>query len=173
MARAPLLEAPRLEAEGAGPEKARRPVVIRGAVYRVRHTGAELPDAPATHVKVGALVEPKPEEEMKAVLAELGGDSTRAELFLPMAQFTLFPDKRMSTIAMCEVSEALEQVFASVFTSASVPDWYSITTVKAADNRLHIIARVDLDDVRVLEALLNEKAQALLSDPATSGRLFF
>lgn len=171
-ARAPLLKVlSRLEAK-----ETHRPVIIREAVYRVQYIyDTELPGSPATHVEVRALVEPKPEGEIKAVLAELGGEPSRVELLLPTARFTLFPDKRMMGEAMRDDVEAsLIKLFASVFTSAPpVPAWYCMTTDIEEESRgLRITARVSLDDLRVLEVLLNEKARAILSDPLACSRLF-
>jgi hypothetical protein len=65
----------RLDAEA--PEEARA-VAVRGAVYRVqRRLRPVASDSSETEImiRVEALAVPKPEEELMAVLAELGGGS--------------------------------------------------------------------------------------------------
>ena len=154
MARAPLLPESDL-AEMSGT------MAIQGAVYRVNYySGTECTGAPAPHVEVKALVAPKREEEIKAVLTELGGNSGSAKLYLPEVRVALFPNKQMqSAFYIAGLSRAVEAAFKSTFPRGGL---YTVTPTEV-EGLIYVAATLKtIGEVDIALTLFDEVAREFI-----------
>jgi hypothetical protein len=159
----------RLDAEA--PEEARA-VAVRGAVYRVQRRLRQVAsDSSETEVmiRVEALAAPKPEDELVAVLAELGGDPDRVELSWPEARFVLLPETPLTDEALKELGLAINEAFDRVFPFSCTARNASVKLIAA--RHLNVVAKLaSLDDVRLMKALLNEVTEDFVTAATSMSR---